>query len=154
MEFNELFINMIRSKLNLLNCDLNDKELESFINREDITDQLITILSANITILKCRHCGQYFISKNPTAIYCRNTPNGEEFPCNVIGPRYRSNNKNYSKIYYVYTKAYNTHYARVRRGKITKDDFDKWRNVAIDKFSMAKTGLLDISEFEDWLKKW
>ena len=52
----------------------------------------------------------------------------------------------------VYRKAYKTHYARIRSGYMTRDEFDAWKDEATGKREDVEAGRLDFSDYTLWLK--
>ena len=52
----------------------------------------------------------------------------------------------------VYRKAYKTHYARIRSGNMTRDEFDAWKDEATGKREDVEAGRLDFSDYTLWLK--
>ena len=53
----------------------------------------------------------------------------------------------------IYNRAYKTHHARIRNGKMTKSDFCVWSAEAKQKLNEVRAGQLDIAEFQKWLKE-
>lgn len=105
-------------------------------------------------VKKCRHCGMYFVVNNMNVEYCNRIIEGEEKPCSEIGPK-RAFQKKLEEDYplKIYNRAYKTHYARVRNGKMTKAEFNTWYIEAKEKLEQARAGNLDVSEYQKWLRK-
>ena len=53
----------------------------------------------------------------------------------------------------LYRKAYKTHFARIRSGTMTKEQFDVWKEAANAKRQEVECGTLDMEIFAAWLKK-
>ena len=53
----------------------------------------------------------------------------------------------------LYRKAYKTHFARIRSGTMTREQFDAWKDEATAKRLDVETGILDMDEYATWLKK-
>ena len=106
--------------------------------------EILSMIKANQKVRKCKNCDKYFIitDKN-TDDYCtRILTNGmtckEKSKLNPIEINYR--------------KAYKTHHARMRKGKITKEELDKWRLLAKEKLELARAGELELEAYQKWLK--
>lgn len=112
------------------------------------------MILSNTAVKKCRHCGLYFVVQNLNVEYCDRVIEGEEKRCSEVGPK-RAFQKKLEEDYplKIYNRAYKTHYARVRNGKMTKESFNKWYLEAKDKLERARSEELDVTEFEKWLKK-
>ena len=112
------------------------------------------MILSNKAVKKCRHCGLYFVVNNLNVEYCNRILEGEEKSCSEIGPK-RSYQKKLEEDYplKIYSRAYKTHYARVKKGKMTQAEFNTWYLEAKDKLELARAGNLDIAEYEKWLKK-
>ena len=101
------------------------------------------MLERNIPIRICKNCNRFFIPQNNHATdYCARICNSKGQTCKDIGAqkKYQAKVKN-NPILKEYEKAYKRNYAKVSRGEISKDTFEKWsttailkRDEAIDKF--------------------
>jgi len=115
----------------------------------------IMMMIQNGTIIKrCKHCGMYFVVVTRKREYCDRVADGERRPCSAIG-RSRSYQKSIKEdpSLEMYNRAYKTHHARQIKGKMEQNDFFRWCNEAKAMLEKVRTGDLDISVFEDWLKK-
>ncbi|MDD2586837.1 MAG: DUF6076 domain-containing protein, partial [Bacteroides sp.] len=99
------------------------------------------------------HCGMYFVVNNLNVEYCDRVIDDEEKTCSEIGPK-RSFQKKLEKDYplKIYNRSYKTHYARVKKGRMSKSEFYNWYIEAKEKLALARNGELDINEYEKWLK--
>jgi hypothetical protein len=52
----------------------------------------------------------------------------------------------------LYRKAYKTHFARIRGGSMTREEFDLWKAEATEKRGLAESSELDFGEYAAWLK--
>ena len=105
--------------------------------------ELFKMLERNIPIRICKNCNRFFIPQNNHATdYCARICNSKGQTCKDIGAqkKYQAKVKN-NPILKEYEKAYKRNYAKVSRGEISKDTFEKWsttailkRDEAIDKF--------------------
>ena len=111
------------------------------------------LLTKGDTIIKhCRHCGRLFIADRLSVDYCSRTAEGDTEPCDIIGPK-----KAFSKlmdedhILKAYNRTYKTIYARMKRGALTTDEFNRWKAEARHMLNQTRTGEVKESEFEAWL---
>lgn len=51
----------------------------------------------------------------------------------------------------IYNRTYKTVYARMRRGNMTRDEFDAWRDVAKGKLEEVRSGKMSVEAYEEWL---
>lgn len=116
--------------------------------------EISKMMDAKTIIKKCRHCGRYFIVENLNMRYCSRIAEGEEQPCNIIGSKNTFDEKLKTELALkLYNRAYKTHYTRINGDTMTRANFDQWKKEAKDKLGETRTGELDITEFETWLKK-
>lgn len=114
--------------------------------------EILSIVQSGKLITKCKNCGKYFLPLNPKNKYCsRIDKNGKS--CKDIGSniKWKKNLEN-DRPLALYTRARKTHHARIKKGKITKNDFDIWEQKAQNKLAEVRAGKLDIITFEEWLK--
>ena len=52
----------------------------------------------------------------------------------------------------LYRKAYKTHFARIRTGKMTNEGFDAWKDEAAEKRKLTEDGSMDFDDYAQWLK--
>ncbi|WP_088186052.1 DUF6076 domain-containing protein [Desulfosporosinus sp. FKA] len=107
----------------------------------------------NTLIKKCRHCHKYFTVTNLNVEYCDRIVEGETKPCSEIGSK-RAFQKKLEEDYplKIYNRAYKTHYARVKKGRMSKAEFNTWCTQAREKLSQARVGTLSATDYEEWLK--
>ena len=115
--------------------------------------ELYHMILSNTAVKKCRHCGIYFVVTNLNVEYCDRKVSGAEKPCSEIGPK-EAFKKKLEDDYplKIYNRAYKTHYARVKNGKMTQAQFNTWYLEAKDQLSSVRAGKLDVREYEKWLK--
>lgn len=115
--------------------------------------EIMSMIQADTMIRKCRNCGKYFVVSNRKTAYCdRIDKSGER--CSAIGPSRNFQKKmGEEEALKIYTRAYKTHFARTKKGKMDKDTFSEWCNEAKQKLEQARAGELDIASFQEWLKK-
>lgn len=115
--------------------------------------EILNMIQNDVKVRVCKNCKKYFVVSNLNAKYCdRLYTSGRK--CSEIG----SNNTFKKKmaedeIYTIYNRAYKTHYARQRRGKMKSVEFLEWNNEAMEKRDKVRAGEYDLEEFREWLKK-
>ena len=128
--------------------EYNVTSLEQLLNIE-----LMSMLRDETMIRKCKNCGKYFIVTNRNTAYCdRIDDSGER--CSAVGPSREFQKKmKEDEALKIYTRAYKTHFARVKKGTMEKDAFTEWCKEAKEKLEQARAGKLDVPTFQEWLKK-
>ena len=53
----------------------------------------------------------------------------------------------------IFLELLKTHFARIRSGTMTREQFDAWKDEATAKRQDVETGILDMDEYATWLKK-
>jgi hypothetical protein len=106
-------------------------------------------------IKRCKYCGKYFVVGKGNVEYCDRIAEGETKPCSEIGSTrtYEKRVADGGTAMALYRKAYKTHFARIRTGKMTKEQFENWKDEATAKRQFTETGDMDIDEYASWLKK-
>ena len=112
-------------------------------------------LQAGVKFRQCKNCNNFFaVTGNSKAEYCNRLIAGSEKTCRQAGSmRIYQNKKLEDPINKPYTKAYKTRNARIRYGTMTREEFEKWSVEARERRDRCLAGLLDFSEFEEWLSK-
>ena len=115
--------------------------------------EVLTMIQSETMVRRCKNCGKYFVIRNRNTAYCdRATVSGQL--CSEIGSKISFQKKmNSEEELKVYNRAYKTHFARYKSGKMTKADLDEWCIEAKEKLSKVRTGEMDISTFQAWLTK-
>lgn len=115
--------------------------------------EVVKMIQSNEIIRKCKNCGKYFVINNRNKSYCdRIDETGEQ--CSAVGAK-RSFQKKLEQdnALKIYNRAYKTHFARVKKGTMDRNDFKSWRTTAKDKLEQVRKGEQDIASFQEWLKK-
>ena len=127
-------------------CEINELEQLLILEAMEMLDQ-------NIIVKRCRLCGNYFIAENMKNEYCQSYAQGEKRPCSEIGSArtYQNRVKN-DEVKVLFQRAYKTHFARIKKGKMTQSDFYAWSIEARQKMVEVREGKLGMDEYEAWLK--
>ena len=115
--------------------------------------EIISMIQAGTMIRKCKNCGKYFIVDNRKIVYCDRIDESGAC-CSAVGSKRAFQQKvDQDEALKIYTRAYKTHHARVRKKKLSQEDFSIWCDEAKVNLEKARIGELDISTFQEWLKK-
>jgi hypothetical protein len=109
----------------------------------------------DIRIKRCKNCGRYFILEKGNLEYCDRIAAGETKPCSEIGKTrtYEQRITGGNSAMALYRKAYKTHFARIKSGSMTREEFDLWKAEATEKRKLAESSKLDFNEYAAWLKE-
>lgn len=113
------------------------------------------LVKSNTTMKRCLHCGKYFIPlKRSDERYCDRPVNGGSKTCKDVGPisRYMERVKGEPALE-AYKKVYKTLHARIRKRKLTKEQFFNWKLEAEERLEEVRSGALPLEEYERWLKE-
>lgn len=115
--------------------------------------EIIAMVESHIMIRKCKNCGKYFVVNNRKTVYCDRIDESGAC-CSAIGSNRSFQQKlEEDEALKLYTRAYKTHFARVRKKKMTQEDFSDWCSNAKRNLNKVRKGELAISTFQEWLKK-
>ena len=137
---------------------IGDCEIHIYITQtlEDLLKyEVYGMTMAEKRIKRCKNCGQYFVVGKSNVEYCDRIAGGETKPCNEIG-KSRTYEQKIAKggtAMALYRKAYKTHFARIRSGNMTREQFEEWKTEATAKRIDVENGKLDLDEYASWLKK-
>jgi len=137
-----------------------EQTMKNFYEEYVITDlrqllylEVVRMIQSDEIIRKCKNCGKYFVINNRNRSYCdRIDETGEQ--CSAVGAK-RSFQKKLEQdnALKIYNRAYKTHFARVKKGTMNRNDFKSWHTTSKDKLEQVRKGELDIASFQEWLKK-
>ena len=127
-------------------------EIRSFAQL--ISLEIRLMVDEPVIVKRCRHCARYFLTDKSTIEYCSRTPEGEDSPCDVTGPK-----MSFSRLLEedaalkAYNATYKTYYARQRRGTITEEEFSAWRDEAKQRLQDTREGKISLEAYKSWLKQ-
>ena len=115
--------------------------------------EIMSMIQNKTMIRTCKNCGKYFVVTNRNTAYCdRIDESGKR--CSAVGPSREFQKKmKEDEALKIYTRAYKTHFARVKKGTMEKGAFTEWCKEAKQKLEQARAHQLDIMTFQEWLKK-
>ena len=119
------------------------EDLEQIIDLE-----IFLMLQEGIRLKKCESCGKYFPITKENERFC-DIPDESGSSClrRYLQKKYEQEVKE------IYTRAYRTHFARVKAGKESKEDLDQWR---IDAQVMQKdvySGIMRLAAYQQRISK-
>ncbi len=121
--------------------------------RDLIDFSLRDCVAKSIPVRRCRNCGRYFpIIGRITAEYCsRPKPSGKL--CRNIAPvqRWAKNSKK-DLVFSEYRREYKRHFAWIKAGKISEEQFAAWAKQAKAKKHECDAEEISLDEFKAWLK--
>ena len=126
--------------------------------------EIFDLAQTGLRIKRCKNCGRYFVIENDDEEYCLRIPAGEKKSCRDLHTTKPSTYYSISidltpdealaaAVQVAYRKAYKTHYARVKAGTLTEDEFNRWKAIAVKMKETVATGEMSIKAYEEWLKK-
>lgn len=121
--------------------------------RDLIDFALRDCVAQNIPVRRCRNCGRYFpIIGRVTAEYCsRPQPSGKL--CRNIAPvRKWVEGQKKDMVFQEYRREYKRHFAWIKAGKISEEQFADWAKRAKAKKKECDAEIISLDEFKLWLK--
>jgi len=116
--------------------------------------ETMTMIKDQVRVKRCKNCQGYFVIDKPKVEYCNRIVSGETKPCNEIGKARVYQKKIEADVPTLcYRKAYKTHYARIKAGRLSKGEFSTWAAEASDKLVQVKNGQLAQDDFKAWLSQ-
>ncbi|MFI3253805.1 MAG: DUF6076 domain-containing protein [Eubacteriales bacterium] len=101
----------------------------------------------------CKNCGKYFLIKGGKYnSYCDNpSPQDNTKSCREVGASASFQDKcKTDPIWQAYNRAYKTHYARYKKNKMSKDEFETWTSWATEMRGKMQN---EEMEFEDFVAR-
>ena len=115
--------------------------------------EILSMIQAKTVIKKCKNCDKYFVVTNQKISYC-NRFDKHGILCSDIGSKNTFQRKLESDpALESYNRAYKTHFARMKKGKISKEELEEWRLLAKEKLELVRTAELELEAYQKWLKK-
>ena len=134
-------------------CDVITYYIRSFANLLEL--EVYQMVHADLRMKRCKNCGRYFIVDKSNQEYCQRLAPGSAKPCTEVG-RARVYGRKITRDITptgLYRKAYKTHYARVARGQMSREAFEKWKTEALEMRDRVNTGRMELSDFSAYLNQ-
>ncbi|MCH4239609.1 MAG: DUF6076 domain-containing protein [Oscillospiraceae bacterium] len=112
-------------------------------------------LKQGICFKICKNCGRYFtVTGSMNAEYCDRKIEGSQKTCRQMGAvRVYQQKQMKDPILRLYNRAYKTHNARIRYGRMTREEFLEWSTRARALRDKCLEGQISAADFEMWLKE-
>ena len=121
--------------------------------QELLSLEIMAMIQSGVVIKKCENCGKYFVRNDKKKKYCDRI-NQSGVRCSITAKNKQHKQKlDSDPAYKKYNTAYKTHYARTKSGFMTEKEFKSWQFEGQTKLDQVRKGKLDISIFQEWLKK-
>ena len=103
---------------------------------------------------QCKSCGKYFaLSGHITTEYCDREYMDTGKTCREIGANVSYQRKmEENPAIAAYNKEYKKRFARIRRGKLTKEDFTIWVEIARKNRDKCTSGEITMGQYLRWLQ--
>ncbi len=122
--------------------------------RDLIDFALRDCVTQNIPVRRCRNCGRYFpIIGRVTAEYCSRPQPSGKFCRNIAPVRKWAEGQKKDLVFQEYRREYKRHFAWIKAGKISEEQFADWAKQAKAKKKECDREEITLDEFKDWLKR-
>ena len=100
----------------------------------------------------CKNCNRYFpLTGYANAEYCDRVFDDQGHTCKEMGALKVWQKKAKKPAYELYSKEYKKRFARIKYGKVTKEDFYKWAEEARTHRDRCMAEELSFEEFQEWI---
>ena len=101
----------------------------------------------------CKYCGKLFgITTDDRPDYCHRKIEGSDKTCREAGPlRLYEQRATKNPVIREYKRSYKAHYARIRYGLMTQEEFSRWAVEAREKRDRCLDGRMSLDGFVKWL---
>ncbi len=114
--------------------------------------EILSMIQTGTMIRKCNSCGKYFVVSSRRTAYC-NRVNASGVSCSAVGSKQSFQRKlENDEALRIYNRAYKTHHARIRSGKMKENHFSLWRMEAKEMLERVRAGELELGDFKKWVK--
>lgn len=121
--------------------------------RDLIDFSLRNCVAKNIPVRRCRNCGRYFpIIGRITAEYCSRPQLSGKLCRNIAPVQKWAKNSKKDLVFSEYRREYKRHFAWIKAGKITEEEFAAWAKQAKVKKHECDAEKISLNEFKAWLK--
>lgn len=110
-------------------------------------------VAKSIPVRRCRSCGRYFpIIGRITAEYCSRPQLSGKLCRNIAPVQKWAKNSKKDLVFSEYRREYKRHFAWIKAGKISEEQFAAWAKQAKAKKHDCDAEKLSLDEFKEWLK--
>lgn len=115
--------------------------------------EIINMNQSSTVIKKCENCGKYFIPKHKSQKYCNRIDETGLICAKAAKKKLKKDRLESNPALKLYDTAYKKYHARYKNGIINQQQFNSWQYRAKEKLMQVEKGTLDISVFQEWLRK-
>lgn len=121
--------------------------------RDLIDFSLRECVTSGTSVRRCRNCGRYFpLTRRVTAEYCER-PNADRKPCRNTGAVQKwTENRKDDVVFKEYRREYKRHFAWIRAGKLSAEEFADWSKRAQAKKKDCEDGKISLDDLKTWMK--
>jgi len=121
--------------------------------RDIIDFSLRECVTSGIPVRRCRSCGRYFpLTGRVMAEYCER-PNPDRKPYrNTAAVQKWTESRSEDLVFKEYRREYKRHFAWIKAGKLSAEEFAAWSKQAQVKKKECDNGEISLEEFKAWLK--
>ena len=121
--------------------------------RDLIDFSLRECVTSGTSVRRCRNCGRYFpLTGRVTAEYCER-PNADRKPCRNTGAVQKwTENRKDDVVFKEYRREYKRHFAWIRAGKLSAEEFADWSKRAQAKKKDCEDGKISLDDLKTWMK--
>lgn len=100
----------------------------------------------------CKNCDKYFVlSGYANAEYCDRPFDDQGHTCKEMGALNVWQKKAKKPAYELYSKEYKKRFARIKYGKVTKEDFYAWAEKARELRDQCMADTMEYEQFQEWI---
>jgi len=137
----------------------NSEQIEQLTMLKTIDDmmrfELVQMILHDVKYKHCKCCGKLFIPEGRSdSIYCDRIMPGQKQSCSKIGAHLVALEKRKNDpVLLIHRKAYDRLTNRVEMGYMKREDFDTWKDEAVQKRDDCRAGELSFDKFVKWIDK-
>ena len=141
----------------LTNSDITKATLPSFYEINNLQEllqlEIANMSLANTVVKRCENCGKYFIPRHKSQKYCNRIDETGLICAKAAKKKLKKDRLQNNPALKIYETAYKRNHARKKNHIISQKQFNSWQYEAKKKLMQVEEGTLDISVFQEWLKK-
>ena len=115
--------------------------------------EIINMNQSSTGVKKCENCDKYLIPKHKSQKYCNRIDETGLICAKAAKKKLKKDRLESNLALKLYNTAYKKYYARYKNSIINQQQFNSWQYSAKEKLMQVEKGTLDISVFQEWLKK-
>jgi hypothetical protein len=159
LQLSQFFASELQIKTKVIQQDGKPVFTEHYVFQDALSFLFVDLMrgmDSNYLPKRCSNCGRWFLLTGGKYLeYCsRPLESDPNKTCRDVGAQesYTQKCKN-DPIWQTYQRAYKTHFARRKKGKMTPDEFRVWADNAIIWRGQAERGELDFDTYYTMIRK-